>query len=63
MNVILDIKSNESVYTQADLNNVHVGHKLEYIDRINNVNISGIICSIEHEINDNDDHLTLIKIY
>lgn len=63
MNIILDIKSNESIYTQADLNNVHIGHKLDYTDKINNLKLSGVVCSIEHEIDDNDDHLTLIKIY
>ena len=63
MNIIHDIKTNKGFYTTADVNNIQIGHKLEYIDKTNNVSIEGTVCSIEHEINDNDDHLILIKIY
>lgn len=63
MNIIHDIKTDQSFYTEADINNIQIGHKLEYVDNYNNIKISGIVCSVEHELNDRDEHLTLIKIY
>ena len=68
--IIIDLKTNTRVkITDCEqFKNINIGHKLSIIYRNEDGNeyISGTICSVEHEIDQDDksfDYRLIIKVY
>ena len=69
--IIIDLKTNEKVkITDCEqFKNINIGHKISvnYKDKYdNNEYINGIICSIEHDIDQYDESFNyklIIKVY